>query len=313
MLASGDPIGDVEAWPGAIDAFLDEATRHAWVPAVIGLRRDRRRGLDPGGRPVAPWSSATRRSSRSPTSPWRAGRCATSARWSTGSSGPATPAGSGGSRDLADAEQERIRQRRRRLARHARPSAASPWRSAASATPPTATAWSSPRTRSATRATARAGGLRGDLRAVLHFVPWGARRHVAGPDAPRPRRRPGAQRAADRRRPCRRRPELGVPAVSLNFAMFRSALATRRAARRRAGAAGLARSCCCSCPAGSRSSRCTGSTPSSGPLLGAAVPGLPRPRDLPRIGVRRDAGRGVHHAGQVARQVRPIAPVNYLL
>jgi lysyl-tRNA synthetase class 2 len=36
MLASGDPIGDPEAWPGAIHNFLDEAARHAWVPAVIG-------------------------------------------------------------------------------------------------------------------------------------------------------------------------------------------------------------------------------------------------------------------------------------
>lgn len=36
MLASGDPIGDREAWPGAIQAFLDMAARHAWVPAVVG-------------------------------------------------------------------------------------------------------------------------------------------------------------------------------------------------------------------------------------------------------------------------------------
>jgi lysyl-tRNA synthetase, class II len=36
MLASGDPIGDPEAWPGAIHTFLDEAARHAWVPAVMG-------------------------------------------------------------------------------------------------------------------------------------------------------------------------------------------------------------------------------------------------------------------------------------
>ena len=36
MLASGDPIGDPEAWPGAIKVFLDEARRHAWVPAVMG-------------------------------------------------------------------------------------------------------------------------------------------------------------------------------------------------------------------------------------------------------------------------------------
>ncbi|UGQ15665.1 phosphatidylglycerol lysyltransferase domain-containing protein [Yinghuangia sp. ASG 101] len=36
MLASGDPIGDVEAWPGAIREFMETAARHAWVPAVMG-------------------------------------------------------------------------------------------------------------------------------------------------------------------------------------------------------------------------------------------------------------------------------------
>jgi lysyl-tRNA synthetase, class II len=36
MLASGDPLGDPEAWPGAIGPFLDEAARHAWAPAVMG-------------------------------------------------------------------------------------------------------------------------------------------------------------------------------------------------------------------------------------------------------------------------------------
>ncbi|MFK0105282.1 phosphatidylglycerol lysyltransferase domain-containing protein [Streptomyces sp. NPDC091217] len=36
MLASGDPLGDVEAWPGAIHAFMAEAREHAWVPAVVG-------------------------------------------------------------------------------------------------------------------------------------------------------------------------------------------------------------------------------------------------------------------------------------
>jgi lysyl-tRNA synthetase class 2 len=35
-LASGDPLGDPEAWPGAIAAFLQDAERHAWHPAVIG-------------------------------------------------------------------------------------------------------------------------------------------------------------------------------------------------------------------------------------------------------------------------------------
>ncbi len=36
MLASGDPIGDVEAWPGAIERFMEEARAHAWIPAVVG-------------------------------------------------------------------------------------------------------------------------------------------------------------------------------------------------------------------------------------------------------------------------------------
>ncbi len=36
MLAGGDPLGDPEAWPGAIQAFLDQAAMHAWAPAVMG-------------------------------------------------------------------------------------------------------------------------------------------------------------------------------------------------------------------------------------------------------------------------------------
>jgi lysyl-tRNA synthetase class 2 len=36
MLASGDPIGDPEAWPGAIKAFIERAERYAWIPAVMG-------------------------------------------------------------------------------------------------------------------------------------------------------------------------------------------------------------------------------------------------------------------------------------
>ncbi|MFJ9869276.1 phosphatidylglycerol lysyltransferase domain-containing protein [Streptomyces sp. NPDC101165] len=50
-LASGDPIGDPEAWPGAIDAWLAEARLHAWTPAVMGASEEAgtiysRHGLD---------------------------------------------------------------------------------------------------------------------------------------------------------------------------------------------------------------------------------------------------------------------------
>ena len=36
MLASGDPVGDPEAWPGAIKEFCDRADKYAWIPAVMG-------------------------------------------------------------------------------------------------------------------------------------------------------------------------------------------------------------------------------------------------------------------------------------
>jgi len=35
-LASGDPLGDLEAWPGAISEFLAACRRFGWVPAVLG-------------------------------------------------------------------------------------------------------------------------------------------------------------------------------------------------------------------------------------------------------------------------------------
>jgi len=40
MLASGDPLGDPEAWPGAITAFLAMADEHAWTPAVMGCSEE---------------------------------------------------------------------------------------------------------------------------------------------------------------------------------------------------------------------------------------------------------------------------------
>ena len=35
-LAAGDPVGDPEAWPGAIAAWLEEARSFGWVPGVLG-------------------------------------------------------------------------------------------------------------------------------------------------------------------------------------------------------------------------------------------------------------------------------------
>ncbi|MFD4482744.1 MULTISPECIES: phosphatidylglycerol lysyltransferase domain-containing protein [unclassified Streptomyces] len=50
-LASGDPIGDPEAWPGAIEPWLADAREHGWIPAVMGASEEAgtiyaRHGLD---------------------------------------------------------------------------------------------------------------------------------------------------------------------------------------------------------------------------------------------------------------------------
>lgn len=39
-LASGDPIGDPEAWPGAIGPWLAEAREHGWTPAAMGVSEE---------------------------------------------------------------------------------------------------------------------------------------------------------------------------------------------------------------------------------------------------------------------------------
>jgi lysyl-tRNA synthetase class 2 len=35
-LCSADPLGDHEAWPGAIERYLDVCRRHGWIPAAMG-------------------------------------------------------------------------------------------------------------------------------------------------------------------------------------------------------------------------------------------------------------------------------------
>ncbi|MBM2623274.1 DUF2156 domain-containing protein [Actinoplanes sp. LDG1-06] len=50
-LAAGDPIGPESAWPEAIGAWLGDATRHGWTPAVLGCgnaagKAYRKAGLD---------------------------------------------------------------------------------------------------------------------------------------------------------------------------------------------------------------------------------------------------------------------------
>ncbi len=138
MLAGGDPIGDVEAWPGAIERFMDEARAHSWTPAVMGCSETggqvwtRETGL-------TALELGTRRWWTSRISPSPDGPCGTCARWSSASSGPATRPGSGGHVTSATPSWT-VSGAPPPTGAAPTPNAASPWRWAASATPPTATA-----------------------------------------------------------------------------------------------------------------------------------------------------------------------------
>jgi lysyl-tRNA synthetase class 2 len=40
MITTGDPLGDQESWQSAMKEFLDEAQRHAWLPAIYGCSEE---------------------------------------------------------------------------------------------------------------------------------------------------------------------------------------------------------------------------------------------------------------------------------
>ncbi|GLW21997.1 membrane protein [Microbispora amethystogenes] len=228
MLASGDPLGDAEAWPGAIRRFLEEAGRHAWIPAVIGCgesggeawtREGGLGALELGDEAVVEVAGFTLE-----------GRAMRNVRQMVhrverlGYTCSVRRAG-----DLTEAERDRI---------HA---AAVSWRGTtaergfsmalgrfgdpadagcvvvtahgpAQASPPAAGAGP------------RGGEETGDVRAVLHFVPWG--RDGLSLDLMRRdgRADPGLNEFLIVRA-LEAAPGLGVTRVSLNFAVFRAALA----------------------------------------------------------------------------------------
>ncbi|MET9955020.1 phosphatidylglycerol lysyltransferase domain-containing protein [Streptomyces sp. NPDC006339] len=222
MLASGDPIGDVEAWPGAIERFMDEAKAHSWTPAVMGCSETgghvwtRETGLDAlelGDEAivdVADFSLTGRamRNVRQMVKRIERNGYTTKVRRVA---------------DLSDGELERIRR------------AADDWRGT-----DTERGFSmalgrigDPGDGEAVIATAHkeddpdtpgADSPYGDLKAIIHFVPWGP----DGMSLELMRR----DRAADPGMnellivaALQNAPRLGIKHVSLNFAMFRAALA----------------------------------------------------------------------------------------
>jgi lysyl-tRNA synthetase class 2 len=217
MLASGDPIGDVEAWPGAIERFMDEAKAHSWTPAVMGCSETggevwtRETGLDAlelGDEAVvdvADFSLSGRAMRNVRQMVKRIERAGYETRVRR-------------IRDLGEGELERIRR------------AAEDWRGT-----DTERGFSMALGRigdpsdgdcliaTAHKADAEAGPY-GDLKAVLHIVPWGKdgvsldlmRRDRSADPGMNELLIVAALHAA---------PKLGIARVSLNFAMFRSALA----------------------------------------------------------------------------------------
>lgn len=217
MLASGDPIGDVEAWPGAIERFMDEAKAHSWTPAVMGCSETggevwtRETGLDAlelGDEAVvdvADFSLSGRAMRNVRQMVKRIERAGYETRVRR-------------VRDLGENELERIRL------------AAEDWRGT-----DTERGFSMALGRigdpddgdcliaTAHKADDRPGPY-GDLKAILHFVPWGPdgvsldlmRRDRSADPGMNELLIVAALEAA---------PRLGVARVSLNFAMFRSALA----------------------------------------------------------------------------------------
>ncbi|MFE2017496.1 phosphatidylglycerol lysyltransferase domain-containing protein [Streptomyces sp. NPDC059499] len=219
MLAGGDPIGDVEAWPGAIERFMDEARAHSWTPAVMGCSETggevwtRETGLsaleigDEAVVDVADFSLAGRamRNVRQMVKRIERNGYETRVRRV---------------RDIGDTELDRIRR------------AAADWRGT-----DTERGFSMALGRIGDRAdgdcviatahlaeTGAGESPYGDLKAVLHFVPWGGdglslelmRRDRSADPGMNELLIVASLQAA---------PRLSVARVSLNFAMFRSALA----------------------------------------------------------------------------------------
>ena len=162
-LASGNPVGDPEHWPDAIERWREQARRNGWSLAVMGAgaRRRRRRTPRPGLTLLRHRRRGDRRHGRV-----LAQRPRHEGRAPVGHPPPAPRLHrrgcSGTPRSTADDFAALSDGRRRSGAATAATSAASRWRSAGSATPSTATAcWS------------QAHDADGRLRGFLSFVPWG--------------------------------------------------------------------------------------------------------------------------------------------
>ncbi|MFJ9036226.1 phosphatidylglycerol lysyltransferase domain-containing protein [Streptomyces sp. NPDC102406] len=206
-LASGDPIGDPEAWPGAIEPWLAEARVHGWRPAVMGASEEAgtvyaRHGLDAlelGDEAIVETGGFTLEG--------RAMRSVRQAYHRVGRAGYTVRVRRHGT--IPGEEMAHLLRR------------AEEWRDG-----PTERGFSMALGRLGDPADGQCVMLEcsdgnGELRAVLSFVPWGPR----GLSLDLMRRDRNAENGLMEFlviELLRRAPEIGVTQVSLNFAMFRS-------------------------------------------------------------------------------------------
>ncbi|WP_420031869.1 phosphatidylglycerol lysyltransferase domain-containing protein [Streptomyces sp. cg28] len=214
-LAGGDPIGDPEAWPGAIKEFLGHCERHAWTPAVMGcselggqvwIREGGLRALELGDEAIVDCSAfslsgrAMRNVRQMVHRIERAGYSCRTRRV----------------RDLDDAEKQQLRE------------AAAAWRGSATERGFSMALgrFGDPADGDCVVVTAHQTDAAGheQVRALLHFVPWGD----DGLSLDLMRRDRTAEPGLNELlivAALRDAPALGISRVSLNFAVFRAALA----------------------------------------------------------------------------------------
>ena len=210
-LAAGDPLGDPEAWPGAIGAWLDRGPLVRLGAGGAGRQRAGRRGVPPG-RPGRPRARRRGDPARRRVLPRRAAACGASGRRCRGASGPGSRVACHRVADLDDATLATVRAR------------ADEWRDGE-----VERGFSMALGRFGERADDQAVVVlcrdgAGELRGLLHFVPWGTdglsldlmRRDRESENGIVEQMVAGLMAAV---------PGLGVRRVSLNFAVFRSVFA----------------------------------------------------------------------------------------
>jgi lysyl-tRNA synthetase class 2 len=207
-LAGGDPLGDPEAWPGAITSLLEVCRRHAWVPAVLGCSEAGGRVYARSGLSVLELGDEAVLSIPCFTTEGRAMRAVRQAVHRIERAGYTARV-----RRLADIPHDE----REELAR-----AAAAWRGSQTERGFSMALgrFGDPDDDACVLVTAEKDGR---LRAMLHFVPWGCdglsldlmRRDREADNGLNEFLIVAAARAA---------PDLGVRRLSLNFAVFRQAL-----------------------------------------------------------------------------------------